>query len=81
MKQITFLKTYTVEQEVRVRNNRDDLIRQIVERTDAIDKKKLAKRIAITANTFHWSEMDLHALLKKEVKNYSAFVNWSLKTK
>ena len=84
MKQINF-STYTIQPslspELSVRNNREDLIRQIVEKTDTKNKKYLARRIAITANTFKWSDMDLHFLLQRygNVKNYSAFVNWSLK--
>lgn len=82
MKHITFNIQPTLSPELQVRSNREDLIRQIVEHTDAPDKKKLARRIAIVANTFKWSDMDLHALLKKrgEVNNFSKFVNWSLKT-
>jgi hypothetical protein len=70
-------------EELQVRNNREDLIRQIVDFTDATDKKKLARRIAVTANTLKWSDMDLHALLNKrrEVNNFSKFVNWTLKVK
>lgn len=81
MKKITFTQPLFVEKELEVRNNREDLIRQIVESTDAQDKKKLARRIAITANTLHWSDTDLHALLnkKREVNNFSKFVNWTLK--
>lgn len=83
MKQINF-NTYqpSLSPELEVRNNREDLIRQIVEKTDAKNPKLLAKRIAIVANTFKWTEQDLHYLLKRhgEVKNYSAFINWSLKT-
>jgi hypothetical protein len=70
-------------EELQVRNNREDLIRQIVDFTDATDKKKLARRIAVTANTLKWTDMDLHALLNKrrEVNNFSKFVNWTLKVK
>ena len=77
----SFLIQPTLLPELQVRNNREDLIRQIVEKTDAKNKKFLAKRIALTANLFKWSDQDLHYLLKRhgEVKNYSAFVNWSLK--
>jgi hypothetical protein len=83
MKRITFTQPLFEEPELKVRNNRDDLIRQIVNRTDTKDKKKLARRIAVTANMFKWSNMDLHALLNKysEVNNYSAFVNYCLKQK
>jgi hypothetical protein len=86
MKHISFTTEYTqptLSQELCVRSNREDLIRQIVENTDATEPKKLARRIAIVANTFHWSDMDLHALLKKkgEVNNFSKFVNWTLKTR
>lgn len=81
MKPIKFsLPSFEVE-EIQVRSNREDLIRQIVELTDSTDKKKLARRLAVTANILKWSDTDLHALLKKkgEVSNYSAFINWNLK--
>ena len=82
MKHLTFTIQPTLSPSLAVRNNREDLIRQIVELTDATDRNKLARRIAITANTLKWSDTDLHALLKKrgEVDNYSKFVNWTLKT-
>lgn len=85
MKQINF-STYTIQPslspELSVRNSREDLIRQIVEKTDTKNQKLLAKRIALTANLFKWSDDDLHYLLKRhgQVKNYSAFINWSLKS-
>lgn len=83
MKQITFNTPLFVVEELSVRSNREDLIRQIVERTDSKNKKLLARRLAIVGNTLGWSDMDYHGLLKKhgEVKNFSAFVNWNLKLK
>lgn len=82
MKRITFTQPLFVE-DIKVRNNREDLILQIVEKTDCKNRKDLARRIAITANTLGWTDTDLHSLLKKhgEVKNFSAFVNWNLKIK
>lgn len=82
MKPITFNQQFS-KPELEVRSNREDLIRQIVDSTDAKNKKVLARRLAIVANTLGWSDMDLHALLKKrgEVKNFSAFVNWNMKLK
>lgn len=63
-------------------SNRQDLITQIAEATTERDKKHLAKRIAITANTLSWNETDLHALLKKKqdpnIRNYTGFVKWSI---
>lgn len=84
MKHITFTTLpLMVVEDIKVRNNREDLILQIVDKTDSKNRKLLAKRIALTANTLGWSDTDLHALLKKhgEVKNFSAFVNWNLKIK
>jgi hypothetical protein len=54
-----------------------------VEATSGEDAKKLAKRIALAANTLGWSDMDLHALLRKrgQVRNFTAFVKWSIKIK
>jgi hypothetical protein len=64
-----------------VRNNKEQLIADIVNRTDEKDKKWLAKRIAIAMNTLKWSSDDLHALLKKAddptVHNYTALVKYS----
>jgi arginine utilization protein RocB len=81
MKKITFNQPLFFEQPLQVRNNREQLILEIVNRTDAKNKKALARRISIVSNQFGWSDMDLHALAhKKDVKNYSAFVNWSLKS-
>lgn len=84
MKQISFI-SYKVEreEEIQVRNNRQQLILDIVNNTTEPDKKSLAKRIAIVANQLKWSDMDLHALLKKrhdpKVYNYTGFVKYSLK--
>jgi hypothetical protein len=71
-----------------IRNAKEDLISQIVERTDAkteTKKAELAKLLALAANTLGWSQTDLHALLKKAddptIRNYSALVRWSCKVK
>jgi len=67
------------------RDQRDDLIQQIVMQCHLTDteKKQLAKLLTITANTAKWTETDLHALLKKRqdpsIRNYTAFVRWSAK--
>lgn len=81
MKKIEFTRPLFENNSLRVRNNRDDLIRQIVEATTEENKKALAKRIALVANQLKWSDMDLHALLKKkgQVRNFTAFVKWSIK--
>jgi len=54
-----------------------------VQQTNVTDKKSLAKRLALAYRTLKWSDMDLHALLKKRsdptIRNYSAFVQWSTK--
>ena len=69
------------ESPLQVRNQKEDLIAQIVEKTNETDKKGLARRIAIAYNTLRWTEMELHALLKKaddpSVHNYTAFVKYS----
>ncbi len=83
MKRIEFKK---IEQPalLQVRSNREQLIADIVAATSDKDKKKLAALIAIKANQMQWTEQDLHALLKKRadptIRNYTAFVRWSLKT-
>lgn len=66
------------EGSLRVRNNREALVAEIVEATTEKDKKNLAKMLMIQANMFKWNEMDLHALLKKRtdpnIRNYTALV-------
>lgn len=70
-----------------VRNQREDIIEQIVQQTSLTDpeKKNLAKLIALTANIAKWKTEDLHALLKKRndptIRNYTGFVKWSIKMK
>jgi hypothetical protein len=71
-----------------IRNAKEDLIAQIVERTDAkteTKKAELAKLIALAANALKWDTTDLHALLKKAddptIRNYSALVRWTCKVK
>jgi len=75
-------RAFTIEKP-QFRNNRDALIYDIAEATTEKDKKLLRKRLAIAANTLGWSEMDLHALMKKRydpsIRNYTAFVKWSCK--
>jgi hypothetical protein len=70
---------------LKVRNNREHLIDQIVNRTDEKNKKNLAKLLAIASYRFKWQDIDLHALLKKaddpSIRNYTAFVKWSIKDK
>lgn len=80
-KQLQF--TPVVHEEIQVRNNREFLIQQIVNLTNETNKKALAARIAISANQLGWTDTDLHALLKKRqdpsIRNFSAFVKWSIK--
>lgn len=84
----TSLEKYEIKtrapETISARNNFEYLIQQIVESTNARDKKSLARRLAIFARTFGWTEMDLHGLLQKKndpsIRNYSAFVEWSIKS-
>lgn len=80
-----FFSRFEIEQPLKVRNNREHLIEQIVNATDEKNKKHLAKLIAIYANRYHWTDTELHALLKKRedpsIRNYTAFVKWSVKDK
>jgi hypothetical protein len=70
---------------LQVRNNREQLIREIVDATSEPDKKKLAKLLAIRSRELQWSDTDLHGLLAKRndpsIRNYTKFVWWSIKTK
>ena len=71
------------------RNAREDLIVQIVQRTDAnteAKKRALARRIALAANILQWSDFDLSVLLAKSdhrkypgIRNYSPLVMASIK--
>lgn len=74
------------------RNAKESLINQIVEctypkkKTDTEKyRKNLAKRIGIYANKYKWTTTDLHYLLQKRndpsIRNFSSFVEWSLKDK
>lgn len=69
------------EAPLQIRNNKEQLIADIVEATTEKDKRKLAKMLALASNINRWSETDLHALLNKrrEVDNFTAFVWWSCK--
>lgn len=85
MKQITFEHlTKPDTNKPRAANNFELLINDIAEQTHPPERRKdVRKRLAIAARTARWTEMDLHALLKKRndpsIRNYSAFVNWSCK--
>lgn len=72
-----------VEHTLKVRNNTEALIEDIVNATSEKDKKKLARRIALAYNILGWSDTDLHALLKKKndptIRNFTAIVWWSIK--
>lgn len=69
------------------RNQQEDLIEQIVAQCTLKpgEDRKLARVLAIAANTGKWTTMDLHALLKKRmdptIRNYTAFVWYSSKIK
>jgi len=70
-----------------VRNQREDLIEQIVAQCEGTEKQKrtLARLIGIWANTIHADAMDLHALLRKRqdptIRSYTAFVRWTCKVR
>lgn len=70
---------------LQVRNNREQLIKEIVEASTEKDKKKFARFISIRARELKLTDTDLHYLLQKKndqsIKNYTAFVRWSLKVK
>jgi len=86
MKKITFERVEK-EQPLQVRSNREQLIADIVSATTCIgeERKKLAARIALAANTLKWTDSDLHALLAKKkdpmIRSYTRFVWWSIKIK
>jgi hypothetical protein len=83
MKRITFTQPKVAT--LQVRNNREQLIADIVDATAENDKKKLARLLAIRSRELQWSETDLHALFAKHkdptIRNFTAFVKWSIKTK
>ncbi len=71
-------REYTREKST-ARTSKEALINEMTE------DRQLRKLIAIAANTMKWSDTDLHALLKKKndpaIRNYQAFLRWSIKTK
>lgn len=84
MKKISFNKEIKREEDLQIRSMKDDLIAQIVAKTEenhGTKKFKLAKRIAIAYAIMKWTPTDLHALLGKandpSIRNYTAFVKWS----
>lgn len=84
MKQVSF--THLEKPTSRARNQKEDLIEQIVAQCyfrKPGDDRKLARLLAVTANAGKWSTMDLHALLNKKqdpsIRNYTAFVWYSAK--
>jgi hypothetical protein len=85
MHKILVIRFEKVEEELQVRSNREQLIADIVNATSEKNKKALAKLISLRANQMKWSDMDLHALLKKRqdptIRNFTAFVKWSIKLK
>lgn len=83
MKTISFEHLEVKKPTERARNQREDLIEQIVAQCtfrQPGDDRKLARLLAIAANTGGWDTTDLHYLLKKKqdptLRNYTAFV-WS----
>src|SRR5688572_23785263 len=50
---------------VKVRNNREQLIVDIVNATAEKNKHKLARALAVAANVLQWQDSDLHTLLQK----------------
>lgn len=87
MKSITFDHLKTQPSTKGPRNQKEDLIEQIVAQCTLKpgDDRKLARVLAIAANTGKWTTTDLHALLKKKndpaLRNFTAFVWWSAKVK
>jgi len=85
VKKITVRTFEKVEEPLQVRSNREQLIADIVNATSEKNKKELAKLISLRANQMKWSDMDLHALLGKKkdptIRNFTAFVKWSIKIK
>lgn len=70
------------------RNQKEDLIEQIVAQCvhkKPGDDRKLARLLAVAANTASWTTTDLHALLRKRhdpgIRNYTGYVWWSAKVK
>jgi hypothetical protein len=65
------------------RNAREALIEDIVAATNERNKTKLARALAIAANTLGWSDQQLHILYQKrldpKVRNYTALVWWHAK--
>jgi hypothetical protein len=78
-------RIFQKEEELQVRNNREQLIADIVNATSDTNKKELAKLISLRANQMKWSDTDLHALFNKRIdptiRNFTAFVKWSIKLK
>jgi len=88
MKQPTFNHLNLSNPTTGPRNQREDLIEQIVaqcQHRTPKDARNLARLLAITTNSAGWTTTDLHALLKKKqdpgINNYTAFVWWSAKMK
>lgn len=64
------------------RNDKEDLVNQIVALTTEKDTKHFAKILMIGANKRKYSLTKLHTLLRKKhdpsIENYTAFVKWYL---
>lgn len=72
------------ENQPRANTNKELLINDIADQCYPPEERPaIRRRLAIAANTAKWTEMDLHALLKKRqdpsVRNYTALVKWSTK--
>ena len=70
------------------RNQQEDLIEQIVAQCTFRkpgEDRKLARLLAVTANTAGWTNDTLHYILKRKydenIRNYTAWVWWSAKIK
>lgn len=77
-------RKYKVEKPT-ARTSKESLANDIAQATVVKDKRGLAKRIMIAANTNKWSDTDLHALYQKRndpnITNYTGFVVWAIKIK
>ncbi len=78
-------KQITQPPKLQIRNNREQLIADIVNATTEKNKQKLARALAVAANALKWQDSALHTLLQKRndatIRNYTAFVWGSVKTK
>jgi hypothetical protein len=76
-------KTLFQEPKLQVRNQREDLVAQIMEQTTLKGKRmrEVAARLMMEANIQKWTNQDLHGLLSKKkdpgIYNYTGFIVWT----